>query len=272
MAKWNALSEEIAAARVSGDHTKLLEHVQAGLQMLKEIGATNAPIQCECLLCMEASQAHYQMAQYDEALQCAEKARESLLRDSKAELQDKAQIAEIEVFMGFVLCKQGSHSAAVEAQELLQKVLHWIDVDAKSAMPMQAVAAVNLRRSVLTGLGLSTTVQATTLANKGETAEAKVLYAKGLDTLIEALNHHIDENDFELVKMTLEGILASFEGLDDVSQAVATCRKYISWCRRHNDAGGVVDGEAMLTALCARRKIENPLEVEKAKEAEEGKK
>lgn len=269
MAKWNALSAEIEAARASGDHTKLLAHVHVGLQMLQEIGATNAPIQCESLLCMEASQAHYKMMQYDEALQCAERARESLLRGCKAELQDKAQIAEIEVFMGFVLCKQGGHSAAVEAQELLQKVLHWIDVDAKSAMPMQAVAAVNLRRSVLTGLGLSTTVQATTLASKGETAEAKVLYAKGLDTLIEALNQHIDENDVELVKMTLEAILTSFEGLDDVSQAVATCRKYISWCRRHDDASGVADGESMLTALCARQKIENPLEAEKAKETEE---
>ncbi|CAG9573569.1 conserved hypothetical protein [Leishmania major strain Friedlin] len=269
MAKWNALSAEIEAARASGDHTKLLAHVHVGLQMLQEIGATNAPIQCESLLCMEASQAHYKMMQYDEALQCAERACESLLRGCKAELQDKAQIAEIEVFMGFVLCKQGGHSAAVEAQELLQKVLHWIDVDAKSAMPMQAVAAVNLRRSVLTGLGLSTTVQATTLASKGETAEAKVLYAKGLDTLIEALNQHIDENDVELVKMTLEAILTSFEGLDDVSQAVATCRKYISWCRRHDDASGVADGESMLTALCARQKIENPLEAEKAKETEE---
>nr|CAJ2472649.1 unnamed protein product [Leishmania braziliensis] len=273
MAKWNALSEDIDAARTAGDHVKLLEHVQVGLQMLKEIGAMNAPIQCESLLCMEASQAQYKLKQYDEALRCAMQARESLLRDCKPELQDKAQIAEIEVHMGFVLCKQGSHNAAVEAQELLQKVLHWVDVDAKSAMPMQAVAAVNLRRSVLTGLGLSTTVQATLLAKKGEAAEAKELYAKGLDTLIEALNQHIDENDFELVKITLEAILTSFEGLDDVSQAVTTCRKYISWCRRHDDASGVADGEAMMTALCARQMIENPLEAEKgAEKAEEARK
>ncbi|KAG5502498.1 hypothetical protein JIQ42_05378 [Leishmania sp. Namibia] len=264
MAKWNALSEAIGTARAAGDHTKLLGHVQAGLQMLQEMGATNAPIQCESLLCMEASQAHYKMRQYDEALRCAEQARESLLRGCKPELQDRAQIAEIEVFMGFILCKQGDYGAAVEAQELLQKVLRWVDVDAKSAMPMQAVAAVNLRRSVLTGLGLSTTVQATALASKGETSEAKELYAKGLDMLIEALNLHIDENDFELVKMTLKEILTSFEGLGDVSQAVTTCRKYISWCSRHDDASGVADGEAMLTALCARHAIENLLDAAKA--------
>ncbi|KAG5479485.1 hypothetical protein LSCM1_04749 [Leishmania martiniquensis] len=264
MDKWNALSEAIGTARAAGDHTKVLEHVQAGLQMLTEMGAASAPIQCESLLCMEASQAHYQKGQYDEALRCAEQARESLLRDCKPELQDRAQIAEIEVFMGFILCKQGEDGAAVEAQELLQKVLRWVDVDAKSAMPLQAVAAANLRRSVLTGLGLSMTVQATALAKKGETSEAKELYAKGLDTLIVALNLHIDENDFELVKMTLKEILKSFEGLGDVPQAVTTCRKYISWCRRHDDAGGVAEGESMLTGLCARHNIESRPDAEKA--------
>ncbi|KAG5505798.1 hypothetical protein JKF63_05134 [Porcisia hertigi] len=271
LAKWNALSEEIDAARTAGNHTQLLDRVQTGLEMLKEMGAAHAPIQCESSLCMEASQAHYKMKQYEAALRCAEQARESLLRDCKPGLEDKAQIAEIEVFMGFVLCKQGDHSAAVEAHELLQKVLHWVDVDAKSAMPMQAVAAVNLRRSVLTGLGLSTTVRATALANKGEIVEAKALYAKGLDLLIEALNQHIDENDFELVKMSLEAILTSFEGLGDVSQAVTTCRKYISWCKRHDDSSGVMEGEAMLTALCARQKIENPLNVEGGVAEETGK-
>lgn len=267
MARWNALSAEMDEARAAGDQAKLLEHVQTGLRMLEEIGAANAPIQCESLLCMEASQAHYNRKAYDEALRCAEQARESLLRDCKPELQDKAQIAEIEVFMGFVLCRQGGQEAATNAQELLQKVRHWIDVDAKSAMPMQAVAAVNLRRSVLTGLGLSTTIRATALAAAGETAEAKELYATGLDTLIEGFNQHIDENDFEMVKTTLEAILTCFEGLGDVSQAVSTCRKYISWCKRHDDPSGVAEGEAMLAALCARQKIENPLEAEKAQEA-----
>jgi tetratricopeptide (TPR) repeat protein len=260
MAKWNHLSAEVDAARAAADHQRLLEHVAKGLTMLEEMGAANAPIQCECLLCMEASQAHYNLGQYDDALRFAERARGSLLQGAKPELQDKAQIAEIEVFMGFTLCQQGE---GAEAQELLQKVLHWIDVDAKSAMPLQAVAAVNLRRSVLTGIGRSITLQATDLAKKGETAEAKELYSKALDSLIEALNQHIDENDFNLVKSTLQSILTCFEGLGDVAQAVTTCRKYVSWCRRHDDAAGVAEGEAMMADLCARHNVENPLEAEK---------
>lgn len=260
MAKWNALSEEMDAARGAADHTTLLQHVAKGLSMLEDIGAANAPIQCECLLCMEASQAHYNLQQYDDALRCAERARASLLQDCKPELQDKAQIAEIEVFMGYTLCRQGE---GAEAQELLQKVLQWIDVDAKSAMPMQAVAAVNLRRSVLTGIGQSITLQGSALAQKGEMAEARELFAKALDILIEGLNQHIDENDFNLVKSTLQSILTCFEGLGDVAQAVTTCRKYVSWCRRHKDEAGVTEGEAMMAELCARHKVENPLEAEK---------
>ncbi|KPI84603.1 hypothetical protein ABL78_6335 [Leptomonas seymouri] len=256
MAKWNALSGEIDAARATGDYRVLLSHVHKGLQMLDEVGAVNAPIQCECLLCMEASQAHFNLGQYDDALRYAERARNSLLQGVKPSLQDKAQIAEIEVFMGFTLCKQGEAS---EAQELLQKVLTWVDVDAKSAMPMQAVAAVNLRRSVLTGIGQSITLQGSALATKGETSEAKELFAKALDILIEGLNQHIDENDFNLVKSTLDSILTCFEGLGDVAQAVTTCRKYVSWCRRHDDAAGVAEGEAMMADLCARHKVENPL-------------
>lgn len=261
MAKWNALSEEMDAARAAADYAALLQHVAKGLRMLDEMGAANAPIQCECLLCMEASQAHYNLKQYDDALRCAERARNSLVADGKPELQDKAQIAEIEVFMGFTLCKQGE---GAEAQELLQKVLNWIDVDAKSSMPMQAVAAVNLRRSVLTGIGESITLQASALAKKGETAEARELFAKALDILIEGLNQHIDENDVNLVKSTLVSILKCFEGLGDVAQAVTTCRKYVSWCRRHDDAAGVAEGEEMMADLCARHNVENPLTAEKA--------
>ncbi|KPA78336.1 putative mitochondrial hypothetical protein [Leptomonas pyrrhocoris] len=263
MAKWNALSAEVDAARAAGSYKVLLEHVETGLQMLEEIGAANAPIQCECLLCMEASQAHYNLQQYDDALRCAERARSSLLQGVKPELQDKAQVAEIEVFIGFTLCKQGE---GAEAEELLQKVLKWIDVDAKSAMPMQAVAAVNLRRSVLTGIGQSITLQGSALAAKGETAEAKERFAKALDILIEGLNLHIDESDFNLVKSTLQSILTCFEGIGDVAQAVTTCRKYVSWCRRHDDAAGVAEGEAMMADLCARHMVENPL----APETKEG--
>lgn len=260
IARWNAISAAIDAARGADDHKAILAEVEKGLELLGSVGNLNAPIQCECLLCMEAAQAHYNLHQYEAALEKAEQARRSLTEGgSKEELLDRAQMAEIDQFIGFTLCK---HRKPKEAQERLAAVLHWIDVDAKSAMPMQAVAAVNLRRSVLTGVGQSQTLQAAELAEQDETAEARELFGKALDTLIEALNQHIDENDFTMVKTTLSSILMCFEGLGDISQAVVTCRKFISWCDRHEDAAGVVEGKSMLGALCAKHNLPNPLDEE----------
>lgn len=249
MARWNELSAAIDTARAAKDPTQVLAEVAKGLAMLEELGVDSAPIQCEALLCMEGAQAHYVGERYSEALALARRARTSLTSDGKPELQDRAQIAEIDQFIGFVLCKDGREK---EAQEVLEKVLHWIDVDARSAMPMQAVAALQLRRSVLTGIGQSLTLQAKKLEAAGSVAEAKERYGKALDILIEGLDKHIDESDFSLVKSSLEGILQCFEGLQDGEQAVTTCRKYISWCSRHGDAEGVEQGKRMLSEICER--------------------
>lgn len=256
LTRWNELSEAIAAARATGEPQQVLAEVTKGLAMLEELGAESGPIQCESLLCMEGSQAHYNAGEHEAALALARRARASLTSDGKPEMQDRAQIAEIDNFIGAILCKAGR---AKEAREAFEAVLVWIDTDARTTMPMQAVAAINMRRAVLTGLGTSTAYEARGLAAAGSTAEAKELFAKALDTLIEGLNKHIDEKDFQLVKDTLQSILLCFEGLGDAEQAVATCRKYTSWCSRHEDAEGVAEGKRMLAAMCATCNIPNPL-------------
>lgn len=254
MRKWNELSEALEEARQAANYAAVLEHVQAGLARLKEVGALNAPIQAECLLCMEGAQAHFNMKQLVEAEKMARQAKVSLMAD-RPELRDNAQLAEIDQFIGFVLCDQGKPK---EAHAVFEEVLRWIDVDAKSAMPMQAVAAVNLRRTVVTGVGRSLAL----LAEQKAAADgaAKEEFGKALDILIDALNLHIDENDFEMVKTTLHSILKCFEGIGDAQQAVTTCRKYISWCSRHEDAVGVKEGEELLADLCKRHNIEDKKE------------
>ncbi|CAD2221113.1 hypothetical protein AGDE_00128 [Angomonas deanei] len=249
LSKWNTLAESLDSAKAEKDSAKLLAEVNKGLTLLEELGAINAPIQCECLLCMEAAQVHYNEGRFDEAEKAAERAKKSLLNE-KEHLRDAAQIAEIDQFLGFVYCGQNRPE---KAHEVFTAVLRWIDVDAKSAMPMQAVAAVNLRRVVLTGVGQSLKQLADKKSKNGE--DAKEDYGKALDILIESLNLHIDENDFNLVKSTLNNILQCFESIGDAAQAVTTCRKYVSWCERHNDAAGVEEGNNLLKDLCARHKI-----------------
>ncbi|CCW70363.1 unnamed protein product [Phytomonas sp. Hart1] len=262
---WNALSEAMESSRVAKDYHRLLKEAQRGLEMLEALGSFNAPIQCEALLYMEAAQAHYNLEQYDDALKSAERGKESLMTHTNPEQRDMAQVAETNQLIGYILLAMGK---ATEAQQTFDDLLHWIDVDAKSVSPIQAVAAINLRRTVLSGLGESFCLQAEQKQRNGESVdEARRLYGKALDILIEGLNQHIDERDFELVKRTLKFILKCFEGLRDVQQAVSTCQKYISWCSRHDDNEGVLQGKRMLFDLCARQQIPNPIENEEPKEA-----
>ncbi|CCW62936.1 unnamed protein product [Phytomonas sp. EM1] len=266
LSQWNLLSEAIESARSAEDYPRLLQEVRRGFDILEKLGPFNAPIQCEALLCMEAAQAHYNLDQYDDALKSAERGKESLTTNTKPDQRDMAQVGEINQFIGYILLAMGK---ANEAQQTFTDVLHWIDVDAKSAPPIQAVAAVNLRRVVLCGLGESYCLQAELQERDGGSIdEARRLYGKALDILIEGLNQHIDERDFELVKRTLKFILKCFEGLRDVQQAVSTCRKYISWCSRYDDNEGVLQGKKMLSDLCARHQIPNPIEQEKSRESE----
>ncbi|KAF5221255.1 hypothetical protein ECC02_005669 [Trypanosoma cruzi] len=241
--RWNELSHMIERSRAEKQNESILAAVEKGLAMLSEMGAVNAPIQCETLLLLEASQAHYNLQQFEAALKSAQKAKNMLLETPSA-VRDAALLAEVNQLMAYVLLESGKTEEATNA---FTEILRWIDVDSKAAMPMQAVAAVNMRRSVVTGIGFCYQKRAEKEAATG--GDGKELYGKALDLLIEALNAHIDENDYDLVKKTLSGVLRCFEGVNDISQAISTGEKYVSWCRRHSDEAGVAQGTAWLKEL-----------------------
>lgn len=252
--KWNALAERMDTARTAGDHKTLLQEALSGLNMLEELGADNAPVQCEPLLCMEAAQAHVQLQSYDQAIELLSRATKALELPAKVEQRDMATIAECKLLHSHVLVLQGNGK---EAQRVAEEILHWIDVDAKTAAPMQAVAALNLKRSVQTALGRALVVQGQSTKDEGV---AKPLYGKALDVLIDALNAHIDEKDSVSVKIVLEHIKICFEGVQDIAQAVTTCKKYISWCSRQEDQDGKQYGKQMLVELATRHQLKEELE------------
>lgn len=241
--RWNELSQMIETSRAEMQNENVLAAVEKGLSMLEEMGALNAPIQCETLLLLEGAQAHYNLQQFEAALAKAQRARDVLLATPPA-VRDAALLAEVNQLMAYVLLGTGRTD---ESMALFTEVLRWIDVDAKGAMPMQAVAAVNMRRSVVTGMGLCQQKLAEKDVATG--GDGKALYGKALDLLIEALNVHIDENDYVSVKTSLSGVLRCFEGVGDIAQAVSTGEKYVSWCRRHSDEAGVAQGAAWLKEL-----------------------
>lgn len=253
--QWNELASRMDDARREGDHKKMVEEVMSGLQRLQEVGADNAPVLCEPLLCLEGAQAHVALLQYDDAL-CLVKRAESVLLQPKPEVRDMSMLGECRTLEGHILMLQGK---GAEAEAVLQQVMNWIDVDAKSASPMQAVAAINLKRSVKTTLGRAFVVQAQQLGKErggdGDT-DVKKLYATALDTLIDGLDAHIDVKDSASVKSSLEGIFVCFEGLGDVSQALTTCKKYISWCSQQQDEEGVRFGKKMREEFCLRHQID----------------
>ncbi|ORC93620.1 uncharacterized protein TM35_000014970 [Trypanosoma theileri] len=241
--RWNDLSAVIDTSRANKQYEDILAAVKKGLDMLKEMGALNAPIQCETLLLLEAAQAHYNLQQFDDALKNAEEAKKSLL-ETPLSLRDAAQLAEVNQLIAYILLKNGKIE---DSFNLFTEVLRWIDVDAKSAMPMQAVAAVNMRRSIVTGIGLCHEKLAEKEVASG--GDGKEMYGKALDLLIEALNIHIDEGDVDSVKLTLARVLRCFEAVGDPAQAHATAEKYVRWCRRHNDEAGAAEGTAWLQEL-----------------------
>ncbi|KAH9577548.1 hypothetical protein LSM04_008092 [Trypanosoma melophagium] len=241
--RWNDLSAVIDTSRANKKYEDILAAVNKGLDMLKEMGALNAPIQCETLLLLEAAQAHYNLQQFDAALKNAEEAKKALL-ETPVSLRDAAQLAEVNQLIAYILLKNGKIE---ESFTLFTDVLRWIDVDAKSAMPMQAVAAVNMRRSIVTGIGLCHEKFAEKAVASG--GDGREMYGKALDLLIEALNAHIDEGDVESVKLTLGRVLRCFEAVGDPPQAIATAEKYVRWCRRHGDEAGVAEGTAWLQEL-----------------------
>lgn len=253
--QWNALAGELETAKSENRSKDVLSIVQKGLQLLETLGADNAPVLCEPHLCMEAAQAHLQLHEFPEALSILEKAEKRLAEAPKAS-RDVATISECQLLRANALLVAGK---GAEAEAVLRGVKDWIEGDAKTASPLQAVAASHLHRSVLTALGQSLVMQGISIESSGADQElkAKERFGKALDILIEALNKHLDETEVEKesVKATLAAIARCFEGVKDFNQALTTFDKYCSWCSRHEDPEGEKQGKAMREALCARHNI-----------------
>ncbi|AAZ10827.1 uncharacterized protein TEOVI_000557700 [Trypanosoma equiperdum] len=243
LAKWNDLSSRMDAYREEKQYGKILSAVDEGIAMLEEMGALSAPIQCETLLLLEASQAHYNLQQYDLALERAKKAKQTLMAAPEG-MRDAAKLGETNQLIGYIHLKSGKLE---EANSVFTDILRWIDVDARTATPMQAVAAVNMRRFIVTGIALCWHKVAERECATG--GDGREMYGKALDLLLEALNTHIDENDHEMVKMSLLSILQCFDGVGDGSQAVITAEKLVRWCSRHKDEQGIAEGNEWLTKM-----------------------
>lgn len=240
--RWKTIADNITSKRAAKEHKELLTLIDDGIRFFNEVGAIDSPIQAEAMLYLEASQAHYNLGAYSEAMDAAKKALASVERE---DIVDLAKLYEIKEFIAFIELKQGN---AKKAEESFAEILQWIDVGSRTAMPMVSVAARKQRRTTIMGLGLSMVAQATA-AEEAQTGEHRTIFSAALDKLVESLDEHIEEKDMQSVKETLMGALKCFIGLNDVPQAQQTCKKYISWCSRHGDTEGVAAGEAKLKEL-----------------------
>ena len=246
--RWSELSEKMEASRKAKSYDSLVQQAAEGLSLLSELGAENAPIQCEPMLHLEAAQAWYNLGNFAEAKKAAVLAR-------KTTGLEAARLAEIDEFLGFVSVKQAN---GAEAETIFNSVLKWIDNDAKKAMPMVAVAAVNMRRTVIMGLGMAKELKAQ--ADKQQQMDYRASYDAAISLLIDALNLHIENNDQTAVKETLLTLHRCFLGISDPSQAASTLVKFVNYCERFEDTANVQQGEALLAGVCAAHNLPNALE------------
>jgi hypothetical protein len=253
--RWADLSESMEIARKAGDNKTLLKLARDdGLGLLAQLGAENGPIHCESMLLLEVAQAHANLGDFAAAKKAASDARRAVGNS------DASRLAEIDELLGFFAIKQRN---GAEAESVFTALLKWIDQDSKKAMPMVAVAAVNMRRTVLMGLGMAKELKAATDRSQGLDGRA------GLDAavthLIDALNLHLEAgNDPSSVKDTLLALHRCFLALGDVGQAVSTLAKYIGYCERSEDTQGASYGESELANLCATYNVANPVEEARA--------
>jgi tetratricopeptide (TPR) repeat protein len=250
--RWSDIGEELQLAKSESNHLGVIAAVAKGHALLEEVGPMESPVQCYTNLCMEEAQAHFNLGQGKEALEAATKSKESLKQTATA--ADAAMLSEIDEFIGHALLLNGEPA---KAEEIFRAILLWIDTDARKALPMVSVAAVNQRRTVLLGIGMAIKCAAEkTVETRGDgTAQ----FAKALDLLLDALALNTEAQDAGSVKQNLLGIIKCFVGVGDSRQAVATCEKYINFCHRAEDPAGVEHGNRLLQEICDKFNIPNPM-------------
>ena len=234
--RWNVISSELAELRGAANYQALLEKAKVGLEYLKEIDPMDAPVHCEINLLLESAQAAYNLNELDFSYSLTQQVLEKIHRIPRGEPLKLYQTLELQ---GLVQLKQGKSN---EAEASYNSVLEWIDVTSKREMPMVAVAAQDMRRSVLLGKGL-------VLEQKGVASGDVTYYSKALDCLVASLNAHVEENDIKSVKLSLLAVLRCFDCLNDKEQAMSACEKYIGWCNKHSDSEGASVGKIKLEEL-----------------------
>lgn len=250
--KWSDIGEALQTAKEQSNHLAVLEAVAKGHALLQEVGPMDSPVQCFTNLSMEEAQAYFNLGKGPEALEAATKSKDALQKTATE--ADAAKLKEIEEFIGHALLLNGE---SAKAEEVFRAILLWMDTDARKALPMVSVAAVNQRRTVLLGVGMAIKVSAEkTVATRGD---GKAEFAKALDVLLDALALNTEAQDAGSVKQNLLGIIACFVGVGDSRQAVSTCEKYINFCHRAEDVDGVNHGTLLLQEICNKFNIPNPL-------------
>eukprot|EP00658_Telonema_sp_P-2_P075550 TRINITY_DN65147_c0_g1_i1.p1 TRINITY_DN65147_c0_g1~~TRINITY_DN65147_c0_g1_i1.p1 ORF type:complete len:172 (-),score=63.01 TRINITY_DN65147_c0_g1_i1:103-618(-) len=134
----------------------------------------------------------FNLKAYDDAVGYATKAKACI---EATKNKDMAKLMEVNEFIGHIQLKQGKLK---DAKVTFDAVLSWIDVDSKSAMPMVSVAAREMRRTVLLGVGLSIEAEAHALVAQG--SDAKSVFSNALDRLVESLDAHIEAGDVHSVR------------------------------------------------------------------------
>ena len=134
--RWMALGESLTAHKKANDNAAIVDTIQSGFALLKELGEDAAPVNCEPMLLMELALAELNDGRAKEALAAAEKAR--ALHEAVKPSPDEAQLGEIREFCAFATLASGE---ALAAKEQFDALINWIDVGSSKAMPMVRVAA-----------------------------------------------------------------------------------------------------------------------------------
>jgi hypothetical protein len=227
--RWLALSGKLTELRRRGDVEGLRTAIDEAFTLLNEVGPERSPHQSAVLLRLERAQVEMNIGEFDAAFRHATKAYEDLAAYEGA-ARDTTRMMEAREMIAFIELQRGNAHAAEEA---FRDLLRWIDHGSSKEMPMVRVAAKNMRRSVLMGLG-------ETLLLKSKTSQdPRVEAREALDHLIEALSQHVDESDFPAGKRTIVAAYHCFMTLGDKKQAAVTCERLTRWCTKHDDEAGL---------------------------------
>ena len=240
--KWVDLAQSFRDLKEENNHQGVLEKVEEGFKLLQEVGAENSPVQCSQMLLMTKAQAHFNLKQFDQAFENAQKARQEYHMSNNSNNNnnstttaalDEGSIRDTTQFLGFVELERGNYQQALD---IFDGLLVWVNEDSRKALPMVQVLAVNMKRTIQTGKARALYGLAT---SSSSSVDSKALLNESLDLLIDSLSAHVDEKDVEFAKSALDNAILCYCALGDYSKAEDACDKLQGWCKRHDDEQGL---------------------------------